>query len=242
MTTPVVGICAAIERVRWASWDVVVTMAPQTYSTAIQAAGAVAVILPPDPALSADPDPLLDRIDAVLLAGGSDVDPASYGAEPAPETAGARADRDSFELALLRRAIERDMPTLGICRGMQMLNIACGGSIDQHIPTALGGSSLHREVAGTFSDHEVTIDPGSLAARAVGRERATVKSHHHQGVGRLGEGLVVSGRSATDELIEAIELPDRRYALGVLWHPEEDVESSVIESLVEEARNRKVDA
>ena len=239
MSAPVVGICAAIERVRWASWDVVVTMAPQTYGTAIQAAGAIAVILPPDPAVTADPDRLLDRIDALLLAGGSDVDPHSYGAEPAEETAGARAERDEFELALLRRAIERDIPALGICRGMQMLNVACGGTIDQHIPDSLGGSVLHREVAGTFSDHEVAIEPGSLAERAVGGDRAAVKSHHHQGVERLGDGLVVTGRSATDELIEAIELPDRGYALGVLWHPEEDIESSVIGSLVEEARKRK---
>ena len=238
---PVVGICAAVEEVRWASWEVVVTMAPQTYATAVQKAGGMAVILPPDPAVTADPDRLLDRIDALLLAGGSDVDPASYGAEPAPETAGARRERDEFELALLRRAIERDMPALGICRGMQMLNVARGGTIDQHIPEHLGGSILHREVAGTFSDHEVTIEPGSLAERAVGAERTGVKSHHHQGVDRLGDGLVVTGRSASDEVVEAIELPDRTYALGVLWHPEEDVESSVIGSLVEEARNRKAD-
>ena len=182
-------------------------MAPQTYATAVQAAGGIAVILPPDPAVTAEPDLLLDRIDALLLAGGSDIDPATYGAEPAPETTGQRAERDEFELALLRRAIERDMPALGICRGMQMLNVACGGTIDQHIPDRLGGSILHREVPGTFSDHEVEIEPGSLAARAVGAERAAVKSHHHQGVDRLGEGLSVSGRSADDELIEAIELP-----------------------------------
>ncbi len=239
MSAPVVGICAAIERVRWASWDVVVTMAPQTYATAVQAAGGLAVILPPDPAVAADPDPLLDRIDALLLAGGSDVDPASYGAEPAEETAGNRPERDAFELALLRRAIERDMPALGICRGMQMLNVARGGTIDQHIPDTLGGNEQHREIPGTFSDHEVSLDPGSLAARAAGGDRAVVKSHHHQGVERLGEGLEVTGRSVADDVIEAIEISGRRYALGVLWHPEEDVESSVIDSLVAEAINRR---
>lgn len=236
MGRPVIGICAAVEQARWASWDVVVAMAPQTYAAAIQAAGGIAAILPPDPAVTADPDLLLDRVDALLLAGGSDIDPALYGAEPAPETAGQRIERDEFELALLRRAIERDMPALGICRGMQMLNVACGGTIDQHLPDRLGGSIRHREVPGTFSEHEVELEPGSLAARVIAAERAAVRSHHHQGVERLGEGLSVSGRAADDELIEAIEIPGREYALGVLWHPEEDVHSNVIASLVAAAK------
>ena len=236
MSRPVIGICAAVERARWASWDVVVAMAPQTYATAVQAAGGIAAILPPDPAVTAEPALLLDRIDALLLAGGSDIDPAVYGAEPAPETAGQRIERDEFELALLRRALERDMPALGICRGMQMLNVACGGTIDQHVPDKLGGHERHREVPGTFSSHEVEIEPGSLAARAIASDRTAVKSHHHQGVERLGEGLNVSGRSADDALIEAIEIPGRGYALGVLWHPEEDAESNVIASLVAAAK------
>jgi putative glutamine amidotransferase len=236
MISPLIGVCAAVEQARWASWDVVVTMAPQTYATAIQTAGGIAVILPPDPAATKEPDLVLDRIDGLLLAGGSDIDPATYGAEPGPETAGFRSERDGFELALLRRAIERDMPALGICRGMQILNVARGGTIDQHVPDRLGGGALHREVPGTYSEHDVEIVPGSLASRAIAGERTTVKSHHHQGVDRLGDGLTVSGYSATDRIVEAIELPDRRYALGVLWHPEEDMSSKVIESLVEAAR------
>jgi len=119
---------------------------------------------------------------------------------------------------------------------MQVLNVARGGTIDQHVPDRLGGAVLHREVAGTYSEHDVEIVAGSLAARAVAGEHATVKSHHHQGVDRLGEGLAISGYSATDRIVEAIELPDRRYALGVLWHPEEDMRSKVIGSLVEAAR------
>jgi putative glutamine amidotransferase len=232
MSRPLIGISAAVEQARWASWDVVVAMAPQTYATAVQRAGGLAVILPPDPAATADPDLILDRIDGLLLAGGSDIDPATYGAEPAPETTGFRPERDEFEVALLRRAIERDQPSLGICRGMQMLNVARGGTVEQHLPDRLGGSVRHREVPGTFSAHEVAIVPDSLAARAIGAERAEVKSHHHQGVARLGDGLDVSGRSLDDDLIEAIEMPDRGYALGVLWHPEEDMESKVIGSLV----------
>jgi putative glutamine amidotransferase len=124
------------------------------------------------------------------------------------------------------------MPVLGICRGMEMLNVACGGTLDQHIDRL----DLHRHTRGVFGDHDVRIEPGTLAARAVGADRAAVKSHHHQGVGELGEGLVVSGRSEPDELVEAIELPERRFALGVLWHPEEDVRSRVVGALVEEAR------
>ena len=236
MTKPLIGISAAVEQARWASWDLVVTMAPQSYSDAVQRAGGIAVILPPDPAITADPDLILDRIDGVLLAGGSDIDPATYGAEPEPETTGFRTERDEFELALLRRAIERDQPALGVCRGMQVLNIARGGTITQHLPDRLGGSVRHREVAGTFSDHEVALQPGSLAARVAGSERVAVKSHHHQGVDRVGDGIDVSGRSLDDEVIEAIELPDRRYALGVLWHPEEDMESKVIGSLVAAAK------
>lgn len=236
MSRPLIGICAAVEQARWASWDLVVTLAPQTYPAAVQAAGGLAVILPPDPVATADPDLVLDRIDALLLAGGSDIDPATYGADPGPETTGYRAERDEFELALLRRALDRDMPALGICRGMQMLNVACGGTIDQHVPDRLGGDILHREVPGTYSEHGVEIIAGTLAARAVGGEQARVKSHHHQAVERLGEGLEISGYSATDRIVEAIELPGRRYALGVLWHPEEDMYSNVIGSLVEAAR------
>ncbi len=236
MSRPVIGICAAVEQARWASWDLVVTMAPQTYAAAVQAAGGIAAILPPDPVATADPDLLLDRIDGLLLAGGSDIDPATYGADPEPETTGYRSERDEFELALLRRALERDMPALGICRGMQVLNVACGGTLDQHVPDRLGGDPLHREVPGSFSEHDVELVPGTLAARAAGGGRAAIKSHHHQGIEALGEGLTVSGYSASDRIVEAIELPSRSYALGVLWHPEEDMYSNVIRSFVDAAR------
>ncbi len=233
---PAIGICAAIERVSWGAWAEVETLlAPRTYALAVQRAGGIALILAPDERGVEDPDPFLDLVDGLLLAGGADVGPASYGAEPHAETKGAWPDRDRFELGLARRAIERDIPLLGICRGMQMLNVACRGTLQQHLPDQVG-HARHREVAGVFSEHEVELEPGSLAARAGGGERPRVKSHHHQGVDRLGEGLVVSGRSAGEELVEAIELPDRRFALGVLWHPEEDEDSPAIATLVEASR------
>lgn len=209
-------------------------MAPRSYATAVQAAGALAVLLPPDDAVAEEPDPLLERIDALVLAGGSDVAPSSYGARPHPETKSNWGVRDRFELALVRGALERGMPVLGICRGMQVLNVARGGTLIQHLPDLLGHGE-HRHTPGAFADHEVRLKEGSLAARAAGGDRVTVKSHHHQGIDELGEGVTATGWSVPDELVEAIELHEHRFALGVLWHPEEDGQSRVVAALVEAA-------
>jgi putative glutamine amidotransferase len=233
---PAIGICAAVERVSWGVWDgYEVTLAPRSYVRCVQRAGGVAIVLPPDEAAVANPDSLLDRVDALMLAGGADIDPSSYGADPHPETVGTWPDRDAFELALTRRALERDMPVLGICRGMQLLNVALGGTLTQHLPETVGNEA-HRTVAGTFSQHHVRLEPESLACTAAGVESFVVLSHHHQGVDRLGESLRVSGWSAEDDLPEAIELPGKHFALGVIWHPEEDESSRVIAALVEAAR------
>jgi putative glutamine amidotransferase len=236
VSAPVIGICAAIERVSWGVWDgYEVTLAPRSYVTAVQLAGGVAIVLPPDQVAVADPDLWLDRLDALMLAGGADLDPASYGAETHPETKGTWPERDRFELALTRRALERDLPVLGICRGMQLLNVALGGSLDQHLPESVG-NEVHRAVGGTFGEHHVRLEPGTLASTAAGNESFVVWSHHHQGVDRVGEGLRVSGWSVEDELVEAIELPEKRFALGVVWHPEEDPDSKLIAALVEAAK------
>jgi putative glutamine amidotransferase len=236
MTAPAIGICAAIERVSWGVWnEYEVTLVPRSYVGAVQAAGGLGIVLPPDPAAVADPDLLLDRVDALILAGGADIDPASYGAEPHPETRGTWPDRDRFELALAQRALEREMPLLGICRGMQLLNVALGGTLDQHLPESVG-NEVHRALGGTFGEHQVRLAPDSLACAAAGMESFVVRSHHHQGVQQVGEGLRVSGWSVEDDLVEAIELPDRRFALGVVWHPEEDPDSRVIAALVDAAR------
>jgi putative glutamine amidotransferase len=231
-----VGICAAVERVCWGPWEEIVTMAPRSYASAVQAAGALALLLPPDDVAATAPDSLLDRIDALILAGGSDVDPASYGARPHPETSGTWPERDRFELGLVHRALERELPVLGICRGMQILNVACGGTLVQHLPDLVGHSE-HRHTPGAFRDHEVRLAPGSLAARAVGTERLTVKSHHHQGIDEPGEGVRASGWSVADEVVEAVEVSQHPFALGVLWHPELDERSRIVAALVEAARS-----
>jgi putative glutamine amidotransferase len=234
MSRPVIGICAAIEHARWGAWETLVLLSPRNYTLAVQREGALALMLSPDDAVADDPEQLLDVLDGLILAGGSDVDPATYGATQHPETAGTNAERDRFEVALARAALERDMPVLGICRGMQMLNVACGGTLVQHLDDV----ATHRHTPGAFCDHEVELEPGSLAARAAGADRIAIKSHHHQGVEQVGAGVAVTGHSPGSDVIEAIELPDRQFALGVLWHPEEDEGSRVIGALVEQARAR----
>jgi putative glutamine amidotransferase len=234
---PVIGLCTALERARWSVWDQQAVLLPRSYVDAVQRAGAIALLLPPDPAAVREPDALLDLIDGLLLAGGSDMDPASYGAEPHATTVGTVPERDAFELALARRAIERDMPFLGICRGMQVMNVARGGTLTQHLPDDYGHED-HRRSLGTFdnADHDVRLAHDSLAARAAREELHGTKSHHHQGVERVGEGLEVTGWATIDDLPEALEVPANRFALGVQWHPEADEASPLIAALVEEAR------
>ena len=166
---------------------------PRSYPDAVQAAGGIAVLLAPDPLLTAEPDRVLDLLDGLILAGGRDVDPVTYGEDPHPETDESRPERDHFELALAKRAMERDMPFLGICRGMQVMNVARGGTLVQDLPEHLGHQD-HRRTLGTFegNDHPVRLDAGSLAARAAGEEQHGTLSHHHQGVGEIGDGLAVT--------------------------------------------------
>lgn len=237
---PVIGILTALERARWSVWDQQAALLPTNYLDEIRRAGGMALMLAPDPALTEDPDEALDLVDGLMLAGGADIDPVSYGAERHAETVETVPERDAFELAMTRRALERDIPLLGICRGMQLFNVACGGTLRQHLPEEFGHHE-HRKAIGTFdgADHDVRLAAGSVAARAAGETVHATKSHHHQGVGRVGDGLVVSGWATVDELPEAIESPDHDFALGVQWHPEADETSRLIAALVEHARARR---
>lgn len=234
MSKPVIGICTALERAQWSVWDQEAMLLPRHYVDAVQRAGGRVVMLPPDPTALSDPDELLDLIDGLMLAGGADIDPASYGAESHPETNGCVPERDRFEIALVRRALERDMPLLGICRGMQLLNVACGGTLRQHLPEELGHEE-HRRVLGSFvgADHDVRLSEGSLALRVAGGSPYTTKSHHHQAVDQLGDGLEITGWAVMDELPEAIENAAKPFVLGVQWHPEADEASGLIGVFVE---------
>jgi putative glutamine amidotransferase len=243
MDRPVIGLCTALERARWSVWDQQAFLLPRSYIDAVQRAGGLAVMLPPDERAIDDPDSVLDVVDGLILAGGADIDPDAYGDERHAETVGTVPERDTFEIALTRRAFERDLPLLGICRGMQLMNVARGGTLLQHLPESHGHHE-HRRNPGSFdgADHDVRLAEGSLAARAAGETTHGTKSHHHQGVARLGEGIEVTGWSTMDELPEAIEVPDSRFALGVQWHPEADETSRLIEALVAEAAAAKAAA
>jgi putative glutamine amidotransferase len=176
---------------------------------------------------------VLDLIDALIVSGGAgDVDPRLYGEEPHARTKPVEPVRDRYELALVRAAAQRELPVLGICRGMQMINVAYGGKLEQHLPDAVGHED-HARTPGEFSEHEVRLEPGSLAARAAGDELVSVKSFHHQGIRELGGGLAASGHATIDDTVEAIEDPEHSFVLGVLWHPEEDERSRLIGALVD---------
>jgi putative glutamine amidotransferase len=217
---PVIGLCAAVERARWSVWDDEAVLLPRGYAQAVQRAGGLAVMLPPDPDLS-DPPSYLAFLDGLILAGGAD-----YGEVP---------DRDAFEIALGLAALDADLPLLGVCRGMQLMNLARGGTLIEHLPDVVGHED-HRLVPGAFGDHDVRLADGSLAARAAGALTHPTKSHHHQGVDQIGDGFQVTGWATVDDLPEALEDPSRRFALGVQWHPEADPAAREIAALVEAAR------
>ena len=214
----VIGICAVRERARWAFWDQTAHLVADTYLEAVHATGALAVLLPVS---ERAPEALLDRIDGLMVIGGADLDPEVYGQARSEHTEQTYRERDEFELALTRAALRRGMPFLGICRGMQLLNVACGGTLEQHL-VGPDGRNTHRRVVGTFAgtEHEIDIEPGSLAESALGEPVHEARCHHHQSLDRLGDRLRVTGR-ARDGVPEAIERDDgSAWVLGVQWHPE----------------------
>jgi len=237
--TPNIGLTCNLEVVKYGLWTEPAAMVPLTYVRAVARAGGRPLLIAPTPDDLADPSELLDLLDGVLVTGGADVDPGAYGETAHAQTAPVVADRDEFEMLLVREAAERDLPCLGICRGMQVVNVAYGGALEQHLPDRLE-RDIHRGDAGAFADHRVDVEPGSLAAIAAGATDVAVKSHHHQGVARLGEGLRVTARAEGDGTIEAIEDDRRRFVLGVLWHPEEDEADRLIGAFVAECREAAV--
>lgn len=227
---PVIGITSYVEDASWGAWTLPAALVPFGYVRSVERAGGRALLVPP--ALEGVEE-TLEAVDGLVFSGGSDIDPGVYGAESHEQTNGVRPLRDRAELALLEAAIARDMPVLAICRGLEVLNVVRGGDLEQHLPDRVGHEA-HREVLGVFSEHGVDLKATSRVGTLLG-DRAAVKSHHHQGVRRLGEGLVETAW-AEDGTVEGLEDPARRFLVGVLWHPEEGEDDPLFRALVEEAK------
>lgn len=232
---PVIGLTTYLERATQGVWDVRAAFLPEQYFDAVTASGGIAVLLPPQPASAAVASAALDGLDGLILTGGVDVQPELYGAPRHPRTDAARPERDQWELELFRGAEERRMPVLAICRGLQLVNVARGGTLHQHLPDVLG-TDRYRIGGGVFADNVVHIDEGSALAALVGERELSVHSYHHQGVDRLGNGLIATART-DDGLVQAIEsTTGSGYLLGVQWHPEQNVQDRrLFAGLVREA-------
>jgi putative glutamine amidotransferase len=226
---PIIGITTYAEKATWAGWTEPAAFIPLAYVRAVERAGGRPLLVPPNEGAIEE---TLDILDGVVFSGGGDLDPQTYGAEAHPETMQVNPARDQAELALLEAALARDMPVLAVCRGSQVLNVARGGDLVQHLPEEVG-HDRHRHTEPMMADHDVTVNADSRLGSILG-ERAPVKSSHHQGFGRLGVGLREAAW-AEDGTIEALEDPGHRFAVGVLWHPEEGEDFALFQALVEEA-------
>ena len=227
MAKPLIGITTYVEPAAWGHWQLEAALVPYDYVRAVERAGGRAVLVPPD---DDGNEEVLAALDGLIFSGGNDLTPESYGAEPDPTTNGTNPARDRGELALLRAALERELPVLAICRGLEVLNVLRGGDLVQHLPDVVGHEG-HRAVAGEFSRHAVRVDPSSRIERVNGE----VESHHHQGLGKIGDGLREVAW-AEDGVVEALEDPDKPFVVGVLWHPEAGEDQRLFEQLVEAAR------
>jgi len=236
--SPVIGLTTSLDRAQTGVWDVTASFLPAGYVNGVTMAGGIAVLLPPQPV---DPDVaerVLSGLDGLVITGGKDVDPAAYGQQPHPETDAPVAVRDGWEFALLAGAMQRNLPVLGICRGAQVLNVAFGGTLHQHLPDALGH---HRHRAGNaiFTPLPVRTVPGTRLAGLIG-ESTEVRCYHHQAVADVGADLVVSAWDA-DGVVEALELPGDNFVVAVQWHPEESLDDlRLFSAIVEAARSYRM--
>lgn len=233
MSRPVIGVTTYAEEARFGLQDTFSAVLPLSYAHAVHESGGRAVLITPD-----DPGAdILDRIDGIVFTGGSDVDPGLYGEKPHPTTS-VKPERDAAELLLMRAAVATDLPVFGICRGMQLMVVAYGGRLHQHLPDVLGHDN-HRPVAGPkFGHHPVRLEPGSTAYKILG-EQVTVNSYHHQGIADPGR-LVPTGWCPEDSLIEVVEDPARKFVLGVQWHPEDTKDFRLFRAHVEASAERRV--
>ena len=231
-TRPRIGISTYRETAAWGIWKQEAATLPATYVDCVAAAGGIPLLLPPIDDTSAAAD-IVEALDGLVISGGPDVDPARYDEAPHEKTDTPRVQRDAWELALLAAALERDIPVLGICRGAQLFNVHFGGSLVQHIEDHKAGPAV-------FEHTQVSLDPDALPGSILG-PAATVSCYHHQALGRLGDGLTVTGR-APDGTVEAVVVTGRSFAVGVQWHPEQDRELRLFAALIDqsekEAANR----
>jgi len=228
---PIVGITSYAQPAKWGAWELPAALVPWYYVESVERAGGRPLVVPPT---TSGIEETLGALDGLVFSGGIDIDPDAYGAERHAKTDPAQKHRDAGELALLDAALKRDLPTLAICRGFQLLNILRGGDLVQHLPETVGHEG-HRAVLGAFSEHSVSVKEGTRLASIIGDAHPAVQSSHHQGVGRVGEGLVETAW-AEDGSLEGLEDPSKRFAVGVLWHPEMEEDKRLFDALVDEAR------
>ncbi|MBA4246840.1 MAG: gamma-glutamyl-gamma-aminobutyrate hydrolase [Microbacterium sp.] len=242
---PVIGLTTYLEQTQCGVWDVPAAFLPKVYFEAVSRAGGIAVLVPPQPLDEAGADAVLDGLDGLILTGGKDVDSRRYGQEPHPTNDAPRLDRDAIEDVLLARAIARDIPFLGICRGLQVLNTALGGSLIQHVPDAIG-STRYNAGGGVFTANPAIIEPGTKTAELLG-DRVTVQSYHHQAIDEVAPGLTVSARG-DDGIIQAVDVDAMTFGVAVQWHPEESAAedarlfAGLVEAAMQYQENRKARA
>jgi putative glutamine amidotransferase len=236
---PLIGISCYAQQARWGAWDDQAILLPRRYADKVAQAGGAPVLLPPLPGI----EQTLRRLDGLVLSGGGDIDPARYGAARDAESGPASPDRDSAELALCRTALDLGLPLLGICRGLQVINIALGGTLHQHLPDIIDHDG-HSPAAGRYGSHDVRVAAGSQLAQVLGRTELAVPTHHHQSIDKLGQGLAATAWTS-DGIVEAAEIAGAAAAgapfmLAVQWHPEAGDDPSLFRGLVAAARTRTV--
>lgn len=229
-----IGLTTYRQQARSGVWDVAASFLPAGYLEGVTRAGGIAVLLPPQPVDDDAAEQVIGRLDGLILTGGKDVNPAAYGHQPHPATEEPAYERDAWEFAVLGAALRRGVPVLGICRGPQVINVALGGTLHQHLPDVVGHSG-HRVAEATFASHTARIEAGSRLGRLLGDTVAT-RCYHHQAIDQLGAGLIASARC--DGVIEGIESVGADFVVGVQWHPEENLDDlRLFTALVDAARN-----